>query len=90
MKKSLDIQVIGKVQGVWFRKNTQNVARKLGIKGTVRNLDDGSVFIEAEGEEEPLEQFVDWCRVGPSAARVDDLKNNETEVRGFTDFKIIH
>ncbi len=86
--KHLDIRVEGKVQGVWFRANTQKVAEKLGVKGYVMNKPDGSVFIEAEADEKTLEQFLDWVKQGPPLAEVTKISINEGELKGFTDFTI--
>ena len=60
--KHLDIRVRGRVQGVCFRESTRQEAQRLGVAGTVRNEPDGSVFIQAEGDEKPLERLVAWCR----------------------------
>lgn len=65
--------VSGRVQGVFFRQSTADTARRLGLCGWVRNLPDGRVEAEAEGERHDLESFIAWCRRGPPAARVDDL-----------------
>lgn len=59
------IQVTGYVQGVGFRYSTVREARRLGINGFVRNMPDGSVYIEAEGGREQLERLVKWCNEGP-------------------------
>jgi acylphosphatase len=71
MVRQLNIRVSGKVQGVFFRASTKEKADALGIHGFVRNERDGSVYIEAAGDERVLEQFVDWCRHGPPRAHVD-------------------
>jgi acylphosphatase len=55
--KHWNIKVTGKVQGVFFRASTKAVADQLGVKGFVKNLSDGSVYIEAEGDEFALEYF---------------------------------
>ena len=86
--KRVDIRVTGRVQGVFFRVSTQEAAQDLGIRGTVRNERGGAVFIEAEGEEEDLERFVDWCRRGPPAARVDELDIRPREPAGFESFEV--
>ena len=59
------IRVKGYVQGVGFRWRTLRQAASRGIKGYVKNMPDGSVFIEAEGTREQLRDFADWCRKGP-------------------------
>jgi acylphosphatase len=87
--KHFSIRVAGKVQGVFFRASTKDVADDLKIKGTVRNNPDGSVSIEAEGDEEKLNQFIDWCRHGPRHARVDQFEVKESAGHGFRDFAIV-
>lgn len=67
------IKVSGKVQGVWFRKSTQQEALRIGIKGFVRNEKDGSVFVEASAEEDAMSEFLDWLKTGPPMARVDGI-----------------
>lgn len=68
--KAAILHVFGKVQGVGFRYYTHKKAVELQISGFVKNMNDGSVYIEAEGEPDKLEQFIAWCEVGPSWARV--------------------
>ena len=82
------IVVRGKVQGVGFRNATRRKAMELGIRGSVRNLDDGSVEILASATDKEFKVFVNWCRVGPSHARVDRLEISELDQTGFTDFSI--
>ena len=65
--------VKGRVQGVWFRRFTQNVANELGISGWVKNREDGSVEVEASVPDEVYEQFLQALRKGPPLARVDEL-----------------
>jgi acylphosphatase len=86
--KHLDIRVRGRVQGVCFRDATRREAQRLGVAGTVRNDPDGSVFIEAEGEPQPLERLVAWCRIGPPAAEVTRLDVAEGALRGYDDFRV--
>ena len=84
----LIIKVTGKVQGVFFRDSTRSKARELGIRGFVRNEQDGSVYIEAEGGEDVLNKFTDWCRKGPELARVDSLEVNEGAIKYLEEFEI--
>ena len=67
------IRVTGKVQGVFFRQSTVEMAQGLGLHGWVRNLADGSVEAMFEGEREAVGQAVAWSRQGPPRARVDDV-----------------
>ena len=82
------IVVRGKVQGVGFRNATWRKAMELGIRGSVRNLDDGSVEILASPTEKEFKIFENWCCEGPSHARVDRLEISELDQTGFTDFSI--
>ena len=61
---------------------------ELGIRGSVRNLDDGSVEILASATDKEFIIFENWCHVGPSYARVDRLEISELDQTGFTDFSI--
>lgn len=72
--KRLKITVEGHVQGVFFRDSTRNKAVELGICGFVCNQPNGNVYIEAEGEYQLLESFMQWCHKGPKLARVDNVK----------------
>lgn len=85
----VDISVLGRVQKIGFRYYTAETAQTLDIKGYVRNLHDGSVFIEAEGKEEDIDIFVKWCYEGPPWARIDNVKVEKGELKNFKDFRII-
>lgn len=86
--KAAIIKVSGRVQGVGFRYYTEQKARRLGISGFVQNKPDGSVYIEAEGEERAMEAFVEWCRKGPAWARVRDVEVSELPPLGRIGFSI--
>lgn len=87
--KRCHIIVAGVVQGVFYRAHTEDMARKLGLTGWVRNLPDGSVEVIAEGEESALEEFTKWCRRGPPSAIVSEVKTNFSKPTGeFNSFKI--
>lgn len=68
------ILVSGDVQGVSFRAATVDEARRLGVHGWVRNVADGRVEAQAEGERAKVEALVRWCGRGPPAARVADVQ----------------
>ena len=87
--KCVQIQVSGKVQGVWFRASTQRKANELNIKGIVKNLPNGDVYIEAKGEENALGNFVKWCHQGSDHSRVDNVIISAIETKSFEDFKIV-
>ena len=87
--KCLQIIIRGKVQGVWFRVSTRNKAQELGVCGTVKNQSDGSVYIEAEGNEVTLKIFMEWCYEGSELSRVDTVEVFEIKRKNFEDFKIV-
>ncbi len=86
MKKHYNIKVFGRVQGVYFRQGTKAVADQLGIVGWVRNEEDGSVYIEAEGDEFSMDSFLDWCNEGPDRAIVEKVEKEEAALQNFTNF----
>ena len=86
MKAGYRIRVTGKVQNVGFRYYTVQTARDFNIDGFVRNLPDGSVYIEAEGEADSLEGFLSWCRRGPQWARVEGFDVQEQPLMGYEGF----
>lgn len=88
MEKHLNIKVYGQVQGVFFRSTAKAEAEKLGIKGFTRNEPDGTVYIEAEGDENSLEKFLSWCHSGPEVAQVEKVDINEAPTKNFKDFYI--
>lgn len=87
-KKALRIRISGRVQGVGFRYWTLLLARRLNVKGAVRNLSDYSVEVTAEADERILEHFVSQLREGPPLARVDELIAEVIGVGGYIDFTI--
>ena len=86
--KHLSIKVTGRVQGVFFRASTKEIADQMNIRGFVRNEKDGSVYIEAEGADENLTRFVAWCHRGPSNAFVEKVFTEEQAIRHFVTFEI--
>ena len=88
MIKHYSIRITGKVQSVYFRAGTKETAVPLGITGFVRNEPDGSVYIEAEGEEKQLAIMMAWCRQGPPRAIVEQIACQKEALRHYTDFEI--
>jgi acylphosphatase len=85
--KRFHIFVSGRVQGVFFRDGTVKVARKIGVVGWVKNLEDGRVEIVAEGAEKKLNEFVEWLKRGTFLAKVYDLTIEEEEpTNEFSEF----
>lgn len=83
-----NIRITGRVQGVGFRYSARQVAGELGIKGYIRNLPDGAVYIEAEGTLSRLEDFIAWCNDGPSRAVIQFVDVYDSEVVDFQEFVI--
>lgn len=82
--------VTGRVQGVSFRYHTQREAGRLGLTGWVRNHEDGSVRVEAQGPEEAVDELVRWLRHGPPHARVDGVRVDAVEPRtGDAGFRVV-
>ncbi|GEP09435.1 acylphosphatase [Methylobacterium gnaphalii] len=71
--KSIHVVIRGRVQGVFYRKWTQERARHHGIAGWVRNRDDGAVEGIFSGPAEAVDALVAECRDGPPAARVESI-----------------
>jgi acylphosphatase len=69
----IHIFVSGVVQGVGFRYSALRTADSLGLKGWVRNVEDGRVEILAEGGSKAIEALLKWCERGPSRAKVDTI-----------------
>jgi acylphosphatase len=88
MRRSYRIIIKGKVQGVGYRFNAQAIAHKLDLTGFAKNLHDKSVLINAEGEEENINKFIEWCHTGPRLADVTEVNAQEQEVQGFQTFEI--
>ena len=66
--------VSGRVQGVAYRAFAQQAAGRMGLSGWARNLEDGRVEVDVEGERPAVEGFVELLRAGPPMARVDALR----------------
>ncbi|MBW2675641.1 MAG: acylphosphatase [Deltaproteobacteria bacterium] len=81
--------VAGRVQGVFFRMETQKHAEGLGLTGWVRNLEDRRVEAVFEGGEDTVGKMLDWCREGPALSRVTGVEIvEETPTNNFKDFRI--
>jgi len=82
------VLISGMVQGVFFRSETSFLARRLNVKGWVRNLADGRVEAVFEGEESNVKQLIDFCKRGPPGARVTSVNVSwETYAGEFSGFE---
>jgi len=86
--RNYKIIVRGKVQGVGYRYNAQARAHQFNLTGFVMNLHDESVLIQAEGEEENVNRFIEWCYIGPRWAEVTEVQAEEADVAGYQTFEI--
>ncbi len=90
MMKRVIIKVVGQVQGVLFRHTARVRASELNLNGWIRNENDGSVAIVAEGEENDLKKLVAWSAIGPPLAKVARVEVKWQEATGeFKQFEII-
>lgn len=84
-----EVVIRGRVQGVFYRQSTRDTALRLGLTGWVKNCSDGSVAAVFEGEKTGVDAAIQWCRQGPAAARVSEVKVDWQEFRGeFSGFAI--
>ena len=81
-------KIYGRVQGVFFRKYTKEKAIELNLNGFVKNESDGTVYFEAEGEPENIEEFKKWCSKGSPGAKVSHIETEEKQVSSYKDFQI--
>jgi acylphosphatase len=90
VKTRVKVRVTGRVQGVWFRSSTKQKADELGLKGWVRNMDDGSVEAVFQGEEDKINDMIKWCHVGPSLAKVKKVyvEKDDEAMEDYSDFTI--
>jgi acylphosphatase len=87
-KRHLNVRVSGKVQGVFFRASAKEQADQLGVKGFVRNEPNGNVYLEAEGDENQLKLFLEWCARGPKRAQVTQVTSEESALMTFERFEV--
>lgn len=89
MKSCVHVLISGRVQGVWFRASTKQIAKQLRLKGWVRNNPDGNVEAVFEGDDSLIKEMLNWCHHGPRLAKVTNVEiNYEEPSNGFDDFLI--
>ena len=86
--KATHLLISGRVQGVYYRKSTQEEAIRLGVMGWVRNLPDGRVEAHVEGKPELVDHLINWCRHGPPDAEVSAVEELPAEWQGFSTFDV--
>ena len=87
-QKRFQAIVSGRVQGVYFRDSCQQMARRLGVRGWVRNTDDGRVEAAMEGTREAVGQLVAWCHRGPRRAVVSGVSVTDEDPVGEGRFRV--
>jgi acylphosphatase len=87
--KAVKVIIYGKVQGVGFRNFVFLHAKKLNIKGYVKNNPDGTVEAVFEGDEDNINKMIELCKRGPERARVNKIDIRDIEINNYQDFKII-
>jgi acylphosphatase len=88
---SARLLIKGKVQGVYFRFNMQQIAKKNSVVGWVRNLPDGQVEALLSGNKIDVNNVVQWSKIGPENSRVDGVKIEYGEQgEEYSDFVIQH
>ena len=85
-----NLVIEGRVQGVGYRYYAKMEAESLGIRGSVQNLPDGSVFVTAQGEKEAMGNFVRCCYKGPPGAVVRNIEIVQGETEKFSEFRILY
>lgn len=88
-KVRVELNIRGKVQGVFFRQSTKEMALRLGVTGWAKNLPDRSVQAVFEGDKDAVAEAIAWCHQGPPAADVTAVDIDRQEYRGeFETFRI--
>ena len=88
-QKALKIRIFGRVQGVGCRNFLLKHAIGLSIKGYVKNMTDGTVFVFAMGTNMQLDEFLEWCHKGSPIAKVKKVVVEVSELSSAVNFKII-
>ena len=88
-RKTLHLLIEGKVQGVFYRASAKEKADEMKVTGWVKNTKAGNVEIVCQAGETELQQFLNWCKQGPSRAIVEHIEVTETSAAQFQDFRIL-
>jgi len=87
--KTVRIFIKGTVQSVFFRTFIKEQADELGVRGFVRNLEDGRVEVLVEGRDEKVVEMVKRCKEGPKHAQIIEVKVEDMKNQSFEGFKIL-
>ena len=86
--RSVLVTISGRVQGVFFRASCADLARELGLCGSVRNLRDGRLSATFQGPDDAVDRMLAWCREGPPMARVDTVEIEDAPLVDATGFRV--
>ena len=86
--RAVRVRIGGAVQGVGFREATRVAATRLGVLGWVRNEDDGTVAVHAEGPVGAVDELIGFLREGPPGARVESTEAEEVRGEGHEQFAV--
>ncbi|MDQ3016700.1 MAG: acylphosphatase [Bacteroidota bacterium] len=75
--KTYKLEIKGKVQGVWYRATAKDKALELNLTGKIWNEYDGDVGAIIQGPLDNIFAFIEWCKEGPTLAKVDDVSESE-------------
>ena len=90
LKKIARFIIHGRVQGVFFRDSTRQVAKNLDIKGLAVNQSDGTVLVIEDGTQDSLRKLKSWLMVGPDMAKVERVEEVDIEChQEFNNFTIV-
>jgi len=76
-----NVTFAGKVQGVFFRANTQEKAEQLGLTGSVKNMPDGTVEAEIQGPPDKIEQLIQWCKSKSGPGNIEGFEIKKADVK---------
>ena len=88
--KCIQLIICGRVQGVFFRDNTRRKAIELGLKGYVKNLPNENVEAVAQGDEDKLQELIDFIRKNPGMSKVTGIETKNRKAEKFESFEIRH
>lgn len=87
--ETVHLSISGKVQGVFFRQTAAKMAERLNVKGWIRNTRDSKVEALVTGETDDIKDFINWCKVGPEKAHVEDVAISKQPEIIFKKFEVL-
>ena len=86
---TIHLLINGKVQGVFYRATAKKIADKLNITGWIKNTKDDDVEATIAGDEDKLQEFINWCKQGPEKAKVENVTATQGKETSFKNFEIV-